>query len=158
MPQPRPFQGHRNQETAGMQCILCMLSGQWASQKWGAPRVLPTRLHNTMETTLNLCADLQGIPAGDGSKTQLKTVNDSLTKQVRWYATNGVGEFRNCSCCNLFPPQTASTCTRKTQTKKYPDKCVSPVVCRVKLFRRWHARFLKQPVETAMELQQQTAL
>ena len=80
-----------------------MLCGQWASQKWGAPRVLHTRLHNTMETTLNLCADLQGIPAGDGSKTQLKTVNDSLTKQVRWYATNGVGEFRKLLLLQPFP-------------------------------------------------------
>lgn len=146
----------KKQRVCSAYCACFAVNGPLRS---GVPhRVLPTRLHNTMETTLNLCADLQGIPAGDGSKTQLKTVNDSLTKQVRWYATNGVGEFRNCSCCNLFPPQTASTCTRKTQTKKYPDKCVSPVVCRVKLFRRWHARFLKQPVETAMELQQQTAL
>eukprot|EP00752_Nemacystus_decipiens_P009384 g8387.t1 len=34
-----------------------------------------------METTLTYCADLQGIPPGDGSQVSLKAVNDGLTKQ-----------------------------------------------------------------------------
>lgn len=35
-----------------------------------------------LETTLTYCADLQGIPRGDGSKAPLKAVNDGLTKLV----------------------------------------------------------------------------
>lgn len=39
-------------------------------------------LARTMETTITFCADLQGIPPGDGSQASLKAIHDSLTKQV----------------------------------------------------------------------------
>lgn len=79
-----------------------------------------------METVLSLCTDLQGIPAGDGSKNQLKTVNDSLIKQVC-----GIECFENI-CGTLSTP---SLRRRRflyrvytTQTKIPPVKIFDPLL------------------------------